>query len=135
MRKITTLKIASFFLVLIYVFSWIAVPIHLQSINHLQGFDTSRSREAEFPRSFYDAKYLERHGDNPVAKPALHSEHDENHCPICSLAQSKVLQHNTKSQTNVVALEWMIPVHNKLIRCDSSFIKSIRGPPFSIFLS
>jgi hypothetical protein len=134
LRKIRTTEIASFFFLLIYLFSWIAVPIHLQSINHLRGFDTSGSQQAEVPQSFYDEKYLERHESKPVAKPALHPEHDEGHCLICSLAHSKVFQHNTKSQINIVALEWLLPVQNELIPCYSSFIESIRGPPSSILL-
>jgi hypothetical protein len=123
-KKIETLKSAVFYFTLIYVFSWIAVPIHLQSIDHSSGFESCEVKK--------DAKHQKHQSKGIAAKFDHPSKHDESHCPICSLALSKVLLDSAKNLAHITTLEWLPILRQKLIPCYSSLIESIRGPPMAV---
>ena len=125
-KRIRQFKKFVLLFVLVHVFCWLAVPLHLQNINRCSASDVCNE---------INATYSEFHRGKAVPKLHILLKHDENDCPICTLAQNKILSDATKSQTTVVAIDWLLLYREEVESLFSASVESIRAPPVTSLLS
>ncbi len=132
-KKIRQLKISGLLFVLLYVFSWLVVPFHLQNINRCSASDVCNEYKKDVYNLSIDASYSKFHGSRVAAKLHKLLKHDESQCPICSLAQTKLLLDSKKSQAIAFAMDWLPLYREKIDSFFSTLTESIRAPPLTNF--
>lgn len=135
MKRIRQLKNFFLLFLLIHAFSWFAVPIHLQNSSQCSELDACNEQGERASNSSIYASHFKFQGSKAV--PKLHKllKHDESHCPICSLAQSKILPDSTESQADFYAVDWLHLIGEKVKSFFLPFRESIRAPPLTSLLS
>lgn len=139
LKKTKQTKIFIALFTLCFIFSWLVVPIHLQGINHHSNPDIESNACCNLKESASTTFPGIKHSDDLIGENILECyslfTHDERHCPICSLAQNKVLNDSIKTQIDVVAVEWLHVYDKKFVQYYSAIIESIRAPPLADLLS